>query len=282
VPPFLINSVMKIHDIISEAPIQDFKTIGDFSKNSSFRDPRDRKILTHQRTIDIIKKKFENTEVDFNMYFVNSLAAGKHSELGTVSLEWVTENLGEEVASAINSDSDAISVIFTNNKGTQRLVMTPWIIAHRIAHTFFRYKNREYNMMREAYGGFVRMLSGVMSEYGINFPTSFDALMRDDRATKILMLFMNEVGNFNSARNKKLVNGFESLHEMFAQYLITGEVTFRPLPKVFGNRNMRFRLKADKDFEYDDIDHSLKMAGEYLAGDFSAVLHGSVNKIYVM
>lgn len=273
---------MKIRDIISEAPIQDFKTIGDFSKNSSFRDPRDRNILTHQRTIDIIKKKFENTEVDFNMYFVNSPAAGKHVEIGEVTLDWVTEKLGEEVASAINSDSDAISVIFTNNRGNQRLVMTPWIIAHRIAHTFFRYRDREYNMMREAYGGFARGLSDVMSEYGINFPTSIDAFIRDDRASKILMLFMHEVGNFKSARDKKLANGFESLHEMFAQYLITGEVTFRPLPKVFGNRNMRFILKVNKDSEYEDIDHSLKMAGEYLAGDFSAVLHGSVNKIYVM
>jgi hypothetical protein len=177
---------MKIFDIIgniNEAPIQDFKTIGDFDRNSSFRDPKDRKMLTNPKAQEIYKKKFSNTDFDFNMYFVNSPAANRHTEVGQVSIDWVRENLGDEVADEINHDDDAICVIFTNNKGDKRVNMTPWVMAHRISHVLSRPGvNGDY--LVNAYSSFIRELSReVFPMYGIdNFPTSYSGLLRDQRA----------------------------------------------------------------------------------------------------
>lgn len=75
---------MRLYELItpiSEAPIQDYKTVGNFDKNSSFRSPRDRHLITNPSTIDYVKHKFSNNENDFNLIFVNSPKANKHTEV---------------------------------------------------------------------------------------------------------------------------------------------------------------------------------------------------------
>lgn len=86
---------------LQEAPLHDYETIGDFSKNSSFRDPRDRTIIQHPKSIERTRKKFGNTSFDFDFYFVNSPKANKHTEVGAVPLEWVKANLGDEVYNTV-------------------------------------------------------------------------------------------------------------------------------------------------------------------------------------
>jgi len=101
-----------------ETPIGDYKTIGDFSRNSSFRKKRDRTMIQNPRAIEITKKKFDNNENVFNLYFVNSKEADKFTEVGVVTLDWLKQNLGDEVYNAVapNIDNDAINMVFTNNK----------------------------------------------------------------------------------------------------------------------------------------------------------------------
>jgi hypothetical protein len=55
---------------LSEAPIEDFNTIGDFDKSSSFRKPIDRKLVTLPKSVAKIKAKWSKTQFPFNMYFV--------------------------------------------------------------------------------------------------------------------------------------------------------------------------------------------------------------------
>ena len=108
---------MRITEIIKEAPIQDYDTIGDFSKNSSFRD-RDRHLITNPATIEYVKKKFASTDHPFNLFFVNSPKARKHTEVGKVTMEWVQKNLGEDVATRIAGATEldnSVNIIFTNN-----------------------------------------------------------------------------------------------------------------------------------------------------------------------
>lgn len=277
---------MKIEDIVTvlnEAPIQDFKTIGDFDRNSSFRDPKDRAMITNPKAQEVYRKKFNNTDYDFNMYFVNSPAANRHTEIGQVDMNWVKENLGEEVANAINMDNDAINIVFTNNKGAQRVNMTPWIMAHRISHVMTRPSSKNY--ITDSFGMFLRFMGeDVFPIYGINnFPKSYMRFLSDPQAQKILQLFMYATGSFKSARDKKLRNGVEALHELFAQYIISGEVKRPKLPTSFGNRNFGRSLPSDtQDFEMVEYQHYLDNAFDALGDNLEQALGAYVGSIMVM
>lgn len=274
---------MKITDILGEAPIQDFKTIGDFDRNSSFRDPKDRAMITNPKAQEVYRKKFSNTDYDFNMYFVNSPAAGRHAEVGEVNMQWVNDNLGEEVAKAINTENEAINIVFTNNKGAQRVNMTPWIMAHRISHVMTRPSSKNY--ITDSFGMFLRfMAEDVFPLYGINkFPRSYNQFLSNPEAQKILQLFMYATGSFKSARDKKLRNGVEALHELFAQYIISGEVKRPKIPTVFGNRNMSRSLPSDThDFEMTEYQHYVDNAFDALGDNLEQALGAYIGSILVM
>ncbi len=280
---------MKLQHIIeslNEAPIGDFETSGDFSKNSSFRKPKDRKIINNPKSQEVFRKKFSNTDHDFNFYFVNSPAANRHTEVGMVDMNWVQENLGEEVANMVNHDGDAISIIFTNNKGEKGVTMTPWIVAHRIAHVLTR-PNVNPPKILEAYSDFIKQMSlEVFPLYGINdFPRNWRGFISDQRAMKIMQLFMYAAGDFRSARDKNLNNGAEAFHEMFAQYLTTGKVKLKEIPKQFGNRNFSASLQGNgqiQDFEMVEYNHALQSAADTLEWGLEGGLGAYYNKVFVM
>lgn len=277
---------MKIRHILeglNEAPIGDFKTIGNFDNSHSMRDPKDRKMVSNPAAQEIYRKKFGKTDQTFNLYFVNQKGAAKYAETGEVSLEWIESNLGDEVSSVVSKDNDAINVIFTNNTGDQRVNMTPWIVAHRMAHALTRGTKKNY--LNIAYGDFIRQMgTEVFPNYKIdNFPKTLSGFTRDPQAQKILQLFMYEAGTFKSARDKKLRNGYEALHELFAQYIITGDVVSAKTPITFGNRNFRASLGNDiQDFEMVEYDHVVDYAFNTLYWGIDQALGSFAGKYFVM
>lgn len=59
--------------------------------------------------INKFKRLWENSEHDFDFFLVRSKKASKFREIGLVDIEWVRENLGEELASKIKVDDDVIT-----------------------------------------------------------------------------------------------------------------------------------------------------------------------------
>lgn len=236
---------MKVKEILSEAPLKDFEPIGDFSKGSSFRDARDRKMITNPKFKEIVAKKFSKTYYDINMYFVNSAKADKHHEIGAVSLDWVRENMGDEVADKIKPNyqqPSEVNVIFTSNKGSERVNMTPWIIAHRMGHAFARFNmgpgfrlERQFRSYQEVVEAIGREFDMIFQEvYGIKSFKSDKTTGPKDRRDQLLMRHLTyQIGTFKSARDRNIRDYFELYNELFAQYLITGEVKFNELPKSF-------------------------------------------------
>jgi hypothetical protein len=277
---------MKLSDLIKEAPIAGYKTLSDkpsskrgdpsqiskdptsFDKrSSSFTDKRDRRLVTSETSVKRLKNLFEKTTEDFYFYMVNTKEARDHTEIGFVDNEWLEKNM-PAVAPHIEDHDDGITVIYTNNKGAEKIPMTPWIVAHRMAHAFSRYErsfNRmnlrhitEYSTAEEAINGITKDI--LRNNYG------YHGEMRD--AGLLRKKFFEEIGTFRSARKKKLRADFEFLNELFAQYLITGEVEFNPLPKkivmskAWGHDAEAYYLRGDvegaqsmldmlsRDFEY--------------------------------
>lgn len=278
---------MKLHDLF-ETPIQTFKTIGDFSRNSSFRKQRDRLLVTVPGSVQRIKEKFENTHFDFHLYFVNSAKANKFTEEGPRDIEWVREYLGEEVADEVGqADATAITVIFTNNKGAEGMPMTSWIIAHRIAHVLARgelngdrneawFKARD--TLIEATDYIFNSAYRHEMETGPRNPGGYELGSRANQLR--YMNFWQQVGTFKSARDANIRDWFEVLNELFAQYLTTGTLKFNPLPRVInGKYPMHMR---GGEFEQREAQLKLDATVGTLTRDFDGALVVATGKIWVM
>lgn len=277
---------MRYHEI-SEAPIDNLSLVGDWDRNSSFRNSDDRGILKSPKGIEKIKRLWQNTSNDFNMYMVNSPEANKFTEVGVVSKEWLEKNM-PKTYSFLQLRDDQINVIFTNNKASQRHPMTAWIIAHRLGHAFWTYSgveggnNRQYIETREQMLFYIGQLA---NQYAIqNTERRYQGanrVMADTEHEKIFLGLYNEIGTMKSARDRNIRNEVEFLHELFAQYIITGSVKFNPLPDSIkvGRSTLRFRGQEMDRIYYDGI---LEDLANTLNDYFQAALDASVGSIYVM
>lgn len=284
---------MKIDDIVnlSEAPIGDYETIGDFERNSSIRDPRDRKLITNPKSIERVKSKFNNTEHNFNLYFVNMPKATHHKELGEVSEDWVRENLGDEVMDTVDMASNSINVIFTNNSGAERVPMTAWIMAHRIGHALVRKEGMNQftnsgNPMASAFTDLIQHTAHILeSGYGFQnsrLPMSIAQLTRADRSYQLLYKnFWQAICTFKSAREGSMRDWFEVNNELIAQYITTGHTTFNDLPKHFKNGKGYTRLNGDE-HEVAEAEQFILQLDDMMDQEYSRVLSHATGRIYVM
>lgn len=286
-----------LKNFLNEAPIMDYKTIGDFSKGSSFTDKRDRTLVTNPRSVERTKKKFGATDIEFNFYFVNSKEGRKYTEVGIVDTDWVRQNLGQEVYSELSKGMDefpdAINVIFTNNSGAQKIPLTPWIMAHRIGHALNASgrggnRNNAAHYYGEAHNQLLQGLSDLASYYGKETPRSASQMTLGgvDRAKRrsdqlFMRAMFHHLGTFRSAREGIIRDWFEVINELIAQYLTTGKIKFNPPPKNLkygsaANRNYS-RFKSDQDYE-EAVEHVEMMARdmEYVLRDLFSTVMGDV------
>jgi len=275
--------------ILKEAPITDYKTFGDFSKGSSFRDKRDRFLITNPRTIEHVKKKFGNTDYNINMYFMNSPQANKWTEEGSVNLDWVRKNLGDEIADHISPklDDDAINIIFTNNKGAERINMTAWMIAHRLFHALGRSDGRgaQFYQYNEAGKHYVDQINNLLQCYSNGNtqistrrgPAAHDYGPKSRDHQLLLKNISQQICTFKSARDGVIRDWFEVLHELGAQLVTTGNIKFNDPPKSL--KVGRYSLVLKDEEEAKSI---LDMLGRDMGYYINALLGSVVNSILVM
>lgn len=274
--------------MLKEAPITDYKTFGDFSKNSSFRDKRDRFLLTNPRTIDSVKKKFGNTQYDINMYFLNSPKGNKFTEIGKVDIDWVRTNLGDEIADHVNTklDDDAINMIFTNNKGSERVNMTAWMIAHRMFHAFGKNSGRDaqFPEYREAGKHYIEQMNHLLECYSNN--TKIDTRRGNyahdygpkNRTHELLLKNISQqICTFKSARDGNLRDWFEALNELGAQYVTTGSIKFNTPPPQLKSGTTVLYLK-----DSEEASSLLDMLGRDMGYMIDGILGSAVGDILVM
>jgi len=279
---------MKILDVLKEAPIRDIEHVGNFSKNSSFRHERDRNIITHPASIENIKKKFGKTKQNINLVFVNTPQGGRITEHGKVDIEEVRKYLGDEVASTVQKvhGSNDITVVMTNNSADQRFHMTPWIIAHRMMHAFARKGGlgfqKEYTKPADEllrYFSYITKLYGVIDhgDRDVRYETTYNT----GRNFQLFMKnFFQEVGTFKSARDRKIRDWFEVFNELGAQYMITGNIKFKELPRCVksGRRN----YCAQGDVEYSEAESALDAIGYYYKSELQKMLDNYEGSIFIM
>ena len=271
-----------------------YKTFGDFEKPGPFRGA-DKRLIPHPKSELKTQKFFEKTPYDFRLFFSNEPGYGRYSEYGPMSTNDIQKLFPKEQAEAIiNGHDDAITVVFVGNKGDAKVMLTPWIMAHRFGHAIQAgvRKNSGWSAWAEAEKHFFTTVNNLLNEYYGKIsqrrvgPSSQQSMQFELRP-EYNALF-NAIGTQRSSRSGQIKRPYEFLYELFAQYLGTGTIKLNPLPgnlgygrKNWGNPSKYLNIKP----EYRD-ESDRQEATQTLANDmqymFDDVLSSSVGQIFVM
>lgn len=233
--------------LITEAPVTDIGTYGNFDKSGGFTKKADKALVASPVRLQAIKSAFEKSNHDFRLYFAQFPGGGKWLEHGIPTpqeLEAIEQKLKTKLpVGDIDLSNDATTVIFTNNRGDQWRPMTPWIIAHRIGHAIMSAARKNmtvdtaFKQFREAVEGY---LDRIADEHNITHHSFAPRARRDEyqhdsygyarqaaqnRAKdNRRRAVAHAVGAMRSARENNLRNTLEFVLDTLAQYLITGRV----------------------------------------------------------
>ena len=285
----LYNILYEDSDLVDEMAIQQFKTVGDWSKRSSFSHPVDRALLTSPKSVDKIKRQWENTPYDFDLYFVNDKRVNKSEfrEIGEKSLEFVRDKLKITPEEIPDPSEDRITVIYTGNFGDARYMASGWILAHRFGHALNRSRDSSGGAWKDFTDNLLKKFTYLLKEvYGIDIVSSFP--YRESRISeKILKFAAQQIGTMKSARDNKLNNWYEFAYELLAQYMLTGKIQFNPLPqsiiKGYAAYGRKEYLNSKNEEAREDYNtYQLESMAETIQYELESILGSCVNRIYVM
>jgi hypothetical protein len=287
-----INMFMKMHELF-EAPISDINHIGDWDRNSSFRD-QDRKLLTNPKAVSKIKSMWKYPEETmFNVLLVNHPDGNKWTEQGDVTEEWLAENMPRvypQIKPLLKGDE--VNIIFTNNKGSERVPMTGWIMAHRFGHALesSQARRRSAYYFGEAVQLFTEVVFDVVGHYGIRYsPTGWGFQSTNPiknrfsmRETTALRGFFHAVATFRSAREGNIRDGNEVILELLAQYMTTGKIRFNDIPKSFKYGRNYYSFRGDQE-TYDQVNYQFTQELPMQLRDYlETAIHDTEGMIFVM
>lgn len=273
---------------LDEMPIANYKTVGNFDKGSSFRDPVDRRLLTNPKAIEKIHKQWEQTPYEFDLYMVNDKRVNGYEfrEQGEVNMDFVRNKMKLTPEEVPDPRPGTITVIFTNNVGDQRYMASGWILAHRVGHALSRQGGRTGGRVGNEWAIFTRELRLFFTEmleqvYDIDLRN-----MGQMEGDKVLRHAAHQIGSMKSARDANLRDWYEFAYELLAQYMITGKITLKPLPKslvtsyaAYGRKNTRNAYEpAQNMYNNHDLEYYANGLETYLEN----VLDLAVGKIFVM
>lgn len=286
------NAFLKklIKDIIKEAPISSFNRIGQWDKNSSYKEV-DRKLLTSEKAVEKIKNKWRNTEYNFDLYFVNDKRVNKPEfrEVGEVSEQFVREEMKITTDEIPSFNPNNITVIFTGNYATQKVPLTAWVMAHRLSHALQR---SNYNLFMEINYNLINDIEQLLSLYNEYSPKKIakkfiydryqsDSFRKDSQ--KYIKNAFYQLGTMKSARDKKLRDVFEFIHELFAQWLIEGSVRFNKIDDRGYIGNIKIIKYEERLYEIDIInEHMIEGLEHKINSYFNSIMKRYVGKILVM
>lgn len=241
-----------------------------FGKNS-FISRIDRKLATNPRLLDRLTTAFQRHQTPFYLYmfnhpdmsyFLEHLDYGRIENNRTMSFAardpaTITSLFGEKLIETFESrrKEGSIQIVLTHNEGgSTRHPLTPWIIAHRMAHGLLGTdpdRMATVNLMRGWFANVVRSHYVWRRPAGhiSNHPT------RDEQAFSGFEM-AKRVCTFKSARENNILDDapLELYAEMFTQYLMTGKIGRNPAPdEVKGFRGASFHLEKRNEAE-DEIE----------------------------
>ena len=274
-------------EALGEAPLADYEPMGNFEKPGPFRGA-DKKLIPHPTNKLKTAEFFEQTPYDFRLFFSNIPGTGRYSEYGPMEPRVIQEIFKDAAEQILAGSENAITVVFVGNKGDSKVMLTPWMMAHRIGHAVQAGTRLAggRGAWREAENHFFRGINQLLKDfYGKGSNNRYDSDANWAMSREYAALF-NAIGTQRSSRTGQIKRPYEFLYELFAQYLGTGKIELNPLPKqqaygrkVFGRSSQSMRMTPGAEEES-------KYTTEVLARDmelmFNDVLSELVGKVLVM
>ena len=208
--------------------IHDIQFHGNWKRPGNRYSELDFKILTNAKAQHRLIDKYKNCDNEFKFHFYKGTKNGWDTSLqGFKNPEWVKTHFGLD----IQPDDDKISVLVTNNTGSPKYPLTPWIIAHRMSHAIWRdigFDTYQHSMFQ------MTNLLGQNALYSKWFGCT--------------------IGTTRSCRQRTLAITIELYHELFAQCLLTGRVRLKHIENRVFHR-MRGRNAEYKYFNDDEVNN---------------------------
>ena len=282
-------------------PIRELELVGDWDHNHGFK-AMDRKMLTSDKAIQKIKNLWRGTQHAYDIYLVNSTETNKEAwrEKGIITPLELRKDLGIS-KSLIPVRPGRITILFTNNQGAEKYPLTGWIMAHRFGHVIRSSSVQggwntspptgdPGEIWAKAAQKVEKLLDSVGLLYGLNTNLFWPqgGHREGARAMRNRLAIAMGLGNMRSARDRTLRTPYELNYELFAQYLLTGQIVFRPLtprlqmlPYTWGRPTYQF-LRKGADQLQNFNQQILPETAQRLQELFEELLDRCVGKIFVM
>lgn len=233
---------MKIKDLL-ETPIGDYKVLGDDQSKQLSMNQRDLTNAANPNFLSKIRQRWEGVPYTVNFYLINMNAFGSDKDIGTrkdkktiyaiarqpakgarygglrpMTEEELVRDFGSDVAKEIwPVPSDEISIMFLSNASRNLIAFTPWMLAHRMYHALF-------------FGGFIQKTD-------FEIPSLIDDISRKVYGARRVTgneytEFMKYIFTFRTARQGVFTTSIELAPELFAQWMLTGDIKFEGLPET--------------------------------------------------
>lgn len=287
---------MKLDELLSllcEAPIVDFQLKGDWNgKGGKGWDKTSSKLYQKEIGKERLIKMWEKTPYNFEIILLKKAGAQEYIQHGDVSSEFLKKHFDLE----ISPEQDKIKIIYTNNLGINKIPATPWTLAHRFGHTLFTSSKKNSDGLFKEYEGIVKEFLIYVLSYVYNqgeyktthFIKNYGTRMsiEDKKSNAILKRLINQLGTFRSARENKVLNLYEFLFELIAQYLITGKITLnKNLPDLLVTKyNWGKPSGYRKNPKYPDetIERDFNKFELEIENSIEYILNNAEEKIFVM
>lgn len=264
-------------DILSEAPVGNFDTMGYFDhipgsfnpkqlhSDGSFR-PTDQRIIQSPKAEAKIRRVLARVPQTIDLVFfelggpVLDVRAVGDAIGGVFDREELRARFPQLPASSTPS---AITLVMSHNEGLEAVQLSPWIIMHRMGHGCTMSEGSYYgNVFEEV----VEYLSGIWREVSDNW--AVDAI---DTA-KFL-------GTMKSAREKTLTQALELIFELFAQHCVQGHARLNRFTQDWLAENTIWPVEPSA---IKRLNNQVGEAEEKINGLFQALLTSLEGKVVIL
>lgn len=220
---------MRLSDLF-EAPISDYSYSSyTDDKNSSFTPP-ERKILPTEKSKQRFIKAFKNTPFDFRVMFWNTDLFYATSVLDNADTQMHVDiqkaGIHDNYNDVEGEEGKITVVILGNLSPVDRIPMTPWILAHKIGHSFQDQSGKTPEIKQH-----VENINDILVGAALKIPSS-KARIGDWKNFN----YPASIYKLLSMRSMKQApagsNDFEIFPELVAQYLISGSVKLNQVGKI--------------------------------------------------
>lgn len=292
----------KLIQLLLETPIGNFETKGNWNLDAPRYgyDKPSIKMITRENYVEKVRAKWGKIDQIVDMYLLRSKEGNKYSEIGEVSPEFVKTQLKLDIP----LNEDRITIIFSNNKGDEKIPLTPWMLAHRFAHALAprhatvrianqdrEYQNPDWKNLREQVDYIIKWVGTNVYKTNMRGDQQYYDSQRythvpiniEPKKIKIA----EALGTFKSARDKNIRASFEMTNECIAQYIIDGSVKLnRELPRRLVLKKAWGRdgdsLWMSKDITPEQIADALSNAEATIEGYVQELLTNATGRIFVM